>query len=170
MKNKDNTENNEDKKEEKNTFLNDEESMEEQKLEEVEEMDEDESMEESIKSRDSISQIEEDEKIEDNENIINPNEIVNNDDNPEEEKKEEEEKHGNMDLDDSLNFNNNAFYLDFEKALKETRFEMNKGDFLSELNSENNIYNQSINIDKFCLNKGSGFNINRQNSFTYLPI
>ena len=172
MKNKDNNEKNEDKKEEKNTFLNDEESMEEQKLEEVEEMDEDESMEESIKSRDSISQIEEDEKIEDNENIINPNEIANNDDNPEEEKKEEkeEEKHGNMDLDDSLNFNNNAFYLDFEKALKETRFEMNKGDFLSELKSENNIYNQSINIDKFCLNKGSGFNINRQNSFTYLPI
>ena len=137
-------------------------------MEEVEEMDEDESMEELYKSEDSISLTEEDAKSEKIEDVINPNGKINNDDIPNEEK--EEEKFVNMNLDDSLNLNNNVFHLDFEKILKETDLEMNNGDFLSELNTGNNINNPYINVDQFCLDKRNDFYINRQNSFKFLPI
>ena len=168
IKNKENNEKSEEKKEEKKTFSNDEDSIEEQKMEEVEEMDEDESMEELYKSEDSISLTEEDAKSEKIEDVINPNGKINNDDIPNEEK--EEEKFVNMNLDDSLNLNNNVFHLDFEKILKETELEMNNGDFLSELNTGNNINNPYINVDQFCLDKRNDFYINRQNSFKLLPI
>ena len=44
---------------------------------------------------------------------------------------------------------------------------MNNGDFLSELNTGNNINNTNINVDQFCLNKKSGLYINRQNSLNF---
>jgi hypothetical protein len=165
IKNKENNEKSEDKKEEKKTFSNDEDSIEDQKMEEVEEMDEDESMEELYKSEDSISLTEEDAKSEKIEDVINPNVKINNDDIPDEEK--EEEKFVNMDLDQSSNLNNDVFHLDFEKILKEIKLEMNNGDFLSELNTGNNINNTNINVDQFCLNKKSGLYINRQNSINF---
>ena len=165
IKNKENNEKSEDKKEEKKTFLNDEESIEEQKMEEVEEMNEDESMEELYKSVDSISLTEEDAKSEKDDNVITPDGQINNDDIPDEEK--EEEKLDNMNLDDSFNLTNDVFHLNFEKILKETELEMKNGDFLSELNTGNNTNNTYINVDQFCLNKKSGFKINRQNSLNF---
>lgn len=153
----------EDKKEEKMTFLKSSNSFDSNKIEDIEEIemknDKDENQNEFEEKMDvlrqsiaSMSINEEDKNEEDNEkqdNADNNDEIF--------------EGKVNMDLDESYDPNEDAFYLDFDKRFKETKNDT--GDFYP----KDNYYRKSFNVDEFCLNK-NGIVINRQNSYIFTPL
>ena len=91
-----------------------------------------------------------------NENNKNGNTIEDHNKNNEESK--------TMDLDDSKDNDYNTFNLDFDKIKIEKNLEQDDGDYLAELNYENNLYRKSFNVDDYCLNKKCGFPMNRINS------
>ena len=153
----------EDKKEEKMTFLKSSNSFDSNKIEDIEEIemknDKDENQNEFEEKMDVLRQSIASMSINEEDKNEEDNEKQDNDDNND----EIFEGKVNMDLDESYDPNEDAFYLDFDKRFKETKNDT--GDFYT----KDNYYRKSFNVDEFCLNK-NGIVINRQNSYIFTPL
>ena len=156
-------ENKEDKKEEKKTFLKTLNSFDSNNFEDNEEIE--------MKNENNEIQNEFEEKVDDlRQSMVSMS--INEDDKKEEENEIHENDNDNdeilggkvnMDLDESYDPNEDAFYLNFDKIFQETK--NNTGDFYTK---DYNI-RKSFNVDEFCLNK-NGIIINRQNSYIFTPL
>ena len=161
-------------KEEKKTFSNNFVPIEDKKMENediFEEKKQDENEEEKIFgdiNRSFSSMFTENEIFFRNDNNNENEEIEKEEEQEQEEEKqeEEEEKTDIMDLDESYD-KNNAFYLNFPKRLNETNCEDNNENNSTVIFSENNNKTKNFNVDEFCLNKKSGFILNRRDSYNF---
>lgn len=155
-------ENKEDKKEDKKTFLKSPNSFDSILIEENEEM--------KMENENNENQNDFEEKVDDLRQSIVSMSINEDDKNEEENDMHENNNHNdeifvgkvNMDLDESYDPNADAFYLNFDNLVKDTK--NNTADFYSkDYNTRKNF-----NVDEFCLNK-NGMIINRQNSYIFTP-
>ena len=100
------------------------------------------------------------EKNEDNQeqNINNRNENIENNERP---------INSNMDIDDSLDYKDDAFDFDINKTYEETK---DNEDYLYEYNNGQNTNIKNINVDEFCMTKNYNLLINRQNSYNFISV
>ena len=156
------------KKEEKKTFLNELNSLESEKFEDNEDImmkteeinNQNERMENINDLCKSISCVILAEKNEDNQeqNINNRNENIENNERP---------INSNMDIDDSLDYKDDAFDFDINKTYEETK---DNEDYLYEYNNGHNTSIKNINVDEFCMTKNYNLLINRQNSYNFISV